>query len=132
LPGYLSKIHIKIFDNKTVKVGLDERATDAVIEAFRSGSNLRIVDEQGADLVIEGSVSGYAKDPYTYTSDQTILQYKITVTFTVRTVDRVKNEVFWEGRVSDWATYETDEEQGIDEAMEKTAKKLVTAILTNW
>lgn len=132
LPSYIQTIHIKIFENKTVKAGLDERATNAVNEAFRSGSNLRIVDENRADIVIEGNVSGYSKDPYTYTADQTILQYKITINFTIRSVDRQRNEVFWEGVVSDWATYDKDEEKGIDEALHKTAEKLVTTILTNW
>lgn len=132
LPSHIQKIHIKIFENKTVKAGLDERATNAVNEAFRSGSNLRIVDESSADIVIEGNVSGYSKDPYTYTADQTILQYKITIKFTIRSIDRQKNEVFWEGTVSDWATYNRDEDEGIDEAMRKTAEKLVTTILTNW
>ncbi|UCG91976.1 MAG: LptE family protein [candidate division WOR-3 bacterium] len=132
LPSYIQTIHIKIFENKTVKVGLDERATNAVNESFRSGSNLRIVDEDRADIVIEGKVSGYSKDPYTYTADQTILQYKITIKFTIRAVDRQRNEVFWEGAVSDWATYDKDEEEGIDEALHKTAEKLVTTILTNW
>ncbi|UCG91768.1 MAG: hypothetical protein JSV97_11960, partial [candidate division WOR-3 bacterium] len=35
LPSYIQTIHIKIFENKTVKVGLDERATNAVNESFR-------------------------------------------------------------------------------------------------
>ncbi|MFX0140502.1 MAG: LPS assembly lipoprotein LptE [Candidatus Hodarchaeota archaeon] len=132
LPNYMQKVHIKIFENQTFKAGLDELATNDVIEAFRSGSNLRIVDENSADIVIEGKVSGFSKDPYTYTSNQTIIEYKISIKFHVRCVDKVKNEVFWEGSVSDWATYATDEEEAVNEAMKKTADRLVTAILTNW
>ena len=132
MPEYMQKIYIGILKNRTLKPGLDELATNAVIEAFRSGSNLRIVDEGSADLVLEGSVSGFSKDPHTYTSDQTILQYKITVKYSMRCVDKVRNEVFWEGDVSDWALYENDEEQGIREALRKAAERLVTSILTNW
>ncbi len=132
LPNYLQKVHIKLFENQTLKVRLDELATDAVIEAFRSGSNLRIVDENSADIVIEGKISGFSKDPYVYTSDQTIIEYKISVKFSIRCVDKVRNEIFWEGSVSDWATYDTDEEGAIDEAIKKTADRLVNAILTNW
>jgi hypothetical protein len=132
LPDYIQKIHIKIFENRTVKVGLDELATNSVIEAFRSGSNLRIVDEKSADIIIEGTVSRFSKDPYTYTSDQTIIDYKITIKFTIRCIDRIKNEIFWEGDVSEWAIYSTNEDEGINEAMEKTAERLVTTILTNW
>jgi hypothetical protein len=132
LPAYMQKIHISLFENRTLKPGLDELATNNVIEAFRSGSNLRIVDAGSADLVLEGSVTGYSKNPYTYTSDQTILEYKITITYSVRCVDKAKNEVFWEGNVSDWALFATDEEQGVRDAAKKTAERLVTDILTNW
>jgi hypothetical protein len=125
-------IHIQFFENRTLKPGLDELATNAVTDAFRSGSNLRIVDEATADLILEGSVSGYSKDPHTYTSDQTILEYKITIRYSVRCVDKLRNEVFWEGDVSDWALYDTDEDQAIREAASKTAERLLTKILTNW
>ena len=132
LPDYLQRINIGLFENRTLKPGLDELATNAVVEAFRAGSNLRIVDEANADLVLEGGVSGYSKDPHTYTSDQTILEYRITVKYSVRCVDKARNEVFWEGDVSDWALYDTDEEGAIREAAKKTAERLVTNILTNW
>jgi hypothetical protein len=132
LPDHMQRIHIKFFENRTLKPGLDELATNAVIDAFRSGSNLRIADEATADLVLEGSVSGYSKDPHTYTSDQTILEYKITIRYSVRCVDKLRNEVFWEGDVSDWALYDTDEDQAIREAIDKTAERLLTRILTNW
>lgn len=132
LPDHMQRIHIKFFENRTLKPGLDELATNAVTDAFRSGSNLRITDEGSADLVLEGSVSGYSKDPHTYTSDQTILEYKITIRYSVRCVDKLRNDVFWEGDVSDWALYDTDEEQGTREAVRKAAERLLTRILTNW
>lgn len=132
LPGYIKKIHIKIFDNQTIKTGLDETATQATIDAFRSGSGLRIVDEKQADIIIEGTVSDYNKEPYVYTGALNITQYKITVKFSVRCIDQIKNSVFWEGDVAEWATYTTNEDDGIKAAIQKTAEKLVTTILTNW
>jgi len=132
MPEYMQKIYIGILENRTLKPGLDELATNAIIEAFRSGSNLRIVDESSADLVLDGSVSGFSKDPHTFTSDQTILQYKITIRYSMRCIDKVRNEVFWEGDVSDWALFDTDEDEGIREAAQKVAERLVTSILTNW
>jgi hypothetical protein len=134
LPTHLQTVHVKLFANKTLKAGLDELATDQVIRAFGSGSNLRITDQQSADLVIEGDVSGFSKIPYTYTSDQNVTDYKITIALKVRCVDVARNEVFWEGTVSEWATYafDADEDGAIDEAMKKTAELLVVRILTNW
>ncbi|UCC11426.1 MAG: LptE family protein [candidate division WOR-3 bacterium] len=134
LPAHLQTVHISLFTNKTLKAGLDELATNQVIRAFGSGSNLRITDKQNADLVIEGDVSGFSKTPYTYTSDQNVIDYKIAITFKVRCVDVARNDIFWEGAVSEWATYaaDADEDGAIDEAMKKTAELLVVTILTNW
>jgi len=132
MPAHLQRIYVDFFENRTLKAGLDEIATNNVIEAFRSGSNLRIVDQGSADLILTGSVTGYSKSPHTYTSDQAILEYKITIKYSVRCVDKERNEVFWEGDVSDYSLFETDEEQAIREAAKKTAERLVTNILTNW
>jgi len=132
LPDYIQKVYIKIFENTTVKTGLDEIATQATIEAFRTGSDLKITDERQADIVIEGQIVNYNKEPYVYTGALSVSQYKVTITFHVRCLDQAKNGVFWEGDVSEWALFETDENQGINEATKKTAQKLVTTILTNW
>jgi hypothetical protein len=132
LPGYMKTVHVKLFENNTFKAGLDEIATNSVVDAFLSGSGMRIVGENDAALVIEGRVSGYAKEPYTYTSAATVIEYRITVTLAARCLDQVQNDVFWEGSVSDWVTYETDEDQAIVDASKKAAEKLVNTILTNW
>ncbi len=132
LPGYMKKVHIKIFENQTIKAGLDELATLAVNDAFRGGSGLRIVDEKQADLVIEGSVTGYDKEPYIYTGSTSVSQYKITVKFSVRCIDQVTNNIFWEGDISEWTICENNEDEGIKDAMRKTADRMVTAVLTNW
>jgi len=132
LPGHMRKLNVKLFENATVKTGLDELATQAVTEAFRTGSGLKLTDEKQADIVIEGRVANYVKEPYVYTGALSITQYKVTVTFSARCVDQVNNTVFWEGEVADWTLFTSDENQGIAEAMKKTAQKLVTTILTNW
>ncbi len=132
LPGYIHRIHIKIFENQTYKTGLDEIATESTIEAFRKNSNLKIVSEDQADIVINGKVTGFSKEPYVYTGALNVSQYKITIRFSVTCFDQVKNTIFWQGDISDWATYTTDEDTGIREAIKKTADRLVTAIITNW
>jgi hypothetical protein len=132
LPEYMKTVHIKLFENNTLKAGIDETVTNSVIDAFISGSGLRVIDEAGAALVVEGRVSGYSRDPFTYTSAAAVIEYKVTVTLSARCIDQVRNEVFWEGSVSDWVTYESDEDQAILDASKKAAEKLVNTILTNW
>ncbi len=132
LPSHIKRIHIKLFENNTLKPGLDEKTTLIMTDAFRSGSGLRIVGENNADLILEGRIINYQKAPYTYTGDQSFVEYRITVTLNARCIDREKNEVFWEGNVSDWATYSDNEDLAIDAAIKKAAEKMVDAILTNW
>uniref|UniRef100_A0A7V3VUI8 DUF4136 domain-containing protein n=1 Tax=candidate division WOR-3 bacterium TaxID=2052148 RepID=A0A7V3VUI8_UNCW3 len=132
LPGYIKKVHIKIFENQTYKTGLDEIATQMTIEAFRNNSNLKITAEDQADLVISGKVTGFSKEPYVYTGALNVSEYKITIKFSVVCIDQVKNTIFWQGDVSDWAIYTTDEDKSIREAAKRTAERLVNIILTNW
>lgn len=132
LPGYIKKVHIKIFENQTYKPGLDEIATQLTIEAFRNNSNLKIVSEDQADIVISGKITGFSKDPYVYTGALNVSQYKITVKFSVICFDQVKNTIYWQGDISDWAIYTTDEDASIKEATKRTAERLVTTILANW
>lgn len=132
LPDYIQKVHVRFFENATVKTGIDEIATQATVEAFRTGSGLKITDERQADIVIEGRIANYHKEPYVYTDALSVSRYKVTVSFHVRCLDQARSGVFWEGDVSEWALFETDENQGISEAVKKTSQKLVTTILTNW
>lgn len=132
LPGYIHKVHIKIFENQTYKTGLGEIATESTIEAFRKNSNLKIVSEDQADIVISGKVTGFSKEPYVYTGALNVSQYKVTIRFSIVCLDQVKNTIFWQGDVSEWATYTTDEDAGTRDAIKKTAERLVTMILTNW
>ncbi len=132
LPGYIKRVHIKIFENQTYKAGLEEIATQLTIEAFRSNSNLKIVSAEQADIVIAGKVTGFSKDPYVYTGALDVSQYKITVRFSITCLDQVRNTIYWQGDISDWAIYTVDEESSIKEATKRTAERLVTTILTNW
>lgn len=132
LPGYIKKVHIKIFENQTLKPGLDEIGTQTTIEAFRNNSNLKIVSEDQADIVVSGKITGFSKDPYVYTGALDVSQYKITVKFSVTCFDQVKNTIYWQGDISDWAIYTTDEDASIKEAIKRAAERLVTTILTNW
>ncbi|MEO0161390.1 MAG: LPS assembly lipoprotein LptE [candidate division WOR-3 bacterium] len=125
-------MHIKIFENQTYKTGLDELATQTTLEAFRNNSGLQLVSEEQADIVLIGKVTGFAKEPYVYAGALSVSQYKITIKLSVTVYDRVRNTIFWQGDVADWATYTTEEEKGIREAMKRTAERLVTVILTNW
>ncbi|MGB9719981.1 MAG: LPS assembly lipoprotein LptE [bacterium] len=132
LPGYIRKVHIKIFENQTYKPGLNEIATETTIEAFRNNSSLKIVSEEQADIVVNGKVTGFSKDPHVYTGALDVTQYKITVKLSVTCLDQVKNTIFWQGDISDWAIYTTDEDESIKEAIKRAAERLVTTILTNW
>lgn len=132
LPGHLHDVHVRIFTNSTYKPGLDEASTTAMITAFQTGSGLRIVDESQADLVIEGSVADFSRDPYTYTGALNVTQYKVSVKLHVRAVDQVKNAVYYEGDVIEWAVYSDDENAAIQEAVTKAAQSVVNNILTHW
>ncbi len=134
LPSHFKNIYIEIFENRTIKIGLGEEMTREIIKQLTADGSLRVSGESKAQLKITGQISYFNKEPYVYSGNQTIDKYRISLRCNVQCIDLVKNEVYWEGEVSDWALIEQnqDESIGISEAMTKVAKETVRRILTNW
>lgn len=134
LPSHLKGVYIEIFENRTIKIELGEQMTKELVRQFNTDGSLRATSESRAQLKVKGSVSYFNKEPYVYSGDQTIYKYKITVKCNIQAIDLVKNEVYWEGEVSDWAILEQnqDEVPATNEAITKVAKEIVRRILINW
>ncbi len=134
LPPNLKNVYIEIFENRTIKVGLGEDMSRELIHQFMADGTMRITSEGKSQLKLTGEVSYFNKEPYVYSGNQTVYKYKITLSCKIKCLDLTKNTTYWEGEISDWATFDQnqDETVGIKEAMTKVAKETVRRILTNW
>ena len=134
LYSHVRSIAIPVFRNETIRYGLAEPLTKALIEAFTRDGTLRVSSEREADSVLEGTIVEYEKTPFIYDEYETVSSFKVTIRIEVEFVDRVRDGVFWRREFEDWGDYPADgqEEDGIDKATEKLKDRLVREIIEGW
>lgn len=134
LYSHIKSIAIPVFENETVKYGLSEELTDKLIQGFMEDGSLRIKDEREADSVLLGKVVKYEKLPFIYDEYEKTSAFKVVIGVEVQFRDRVNDRTLWTKKFEDWGSYsaEGDEEEGIEQAMEKLKDRLVREIVEGW
>ena len=133
LPSYMKVVRIQFFENRTLQPLLGEMFTDCLKTSFIK-ERMTITSTGDADLEIEGKVLDYKREPYTYTGEQTITVYRMSLRVSIRVLDLAKNKVFFEREVSDYVDQpaEEDEELWIPKMCQEVADRTVQEIVTHW
>jgi hypothetical protein len=135
LPSHLKTVGITPVLNSTTQPGLAEQLNDALPQAFNADRSLRVTNLEAANLVLNATVSGYSRDAASYTGDQAVSAYKVTVSAQVDVRDQVRDEDFYSGPASASITYDPGartEEQAASEAVSKLASEIVRQVLIAW
>lgn len=133
LPSYMRVVRIQFFENRTLQPLLGETYTDCLKNTFIK-ERMTVTSGGDADLEIEGKVLSYKREPFTYTGEQTITLYRMSLRVSVKVLDLVKNEVFFEQEISDYVDQpaDADEESWISKMCQKVAERTVQEIVTHW
>lgn len=147
LPAHIKTIAVTPFVNKidfqsgkpNVYVPLLEvKAHDEVINQFLFDGNLRIAEEEDADLVLKGELIGYDRSALRYTANNDVQEYRITITVRLKMLDS-HGEVMWEEpSFSGEDTYfltgpnATSEAGAIEDAVKDLAKRIVERTVEDW
>ncbi len=141
LPPAARTIAIPNFKNQTSQPQADQFITYAVREEFVRRSRLLLVEAQAkADLVLEGTVTGFKTTPVSYSEAGAANLYEVRLTMDVRLIDMQSGEVFFQGNgLSFQETYETEstdffsqETGSLAKIAAKFAASIVTSILENF
>jgi len=136
LPPHIKSLAIPVFENETLRYGIEEVLTIYLIEAFIADGSLKVRDEKKADSVILGKIVKYEKQPYLYDEYEKVSAYRITVGVDVVFKDKIKDKVLWEEKgLEEWGTYIVEnetEEDGIKEASNRLKDTILKAIAQGW
>jgi len=159
IPPHIKSIAIPLVNNQTAEFGIAENITDNIIEVFNEENILRIVDEENADSILQGTIISLDDAPYTFSSEEAVSEYRINITMEITWKD-IENDVdLLKKRYSGWGAYglsgdintdgiDNDGDGKIDEedddefgeprsfatkiAITKIAEDVVNNILTSW
>jgi len=134
-------ISVPAFVNKTTRVELEQRVTQAVAEEFVSRGRLRLVNVPAeADVILRGSIDSFGIFPIAFNQQGRATQYQISITANIELIDhRAEDKVLWKNdqyrftenyQVNVESTDAFDQEtRAIREIAVRFAESLVTNLL---
>ena len=149
LPENYRTIFVQPFENKIDFVngddrnlyvaGLESRLREAVVDRYLFDGNLRVADQDTADLVLKGRLLKFEREELRLQTNETVKEYRIRVTVALTLYDPVEQKDIWvEPSFSGESTYYTSgplaksESQAISDALQDLATRAVARTIENW
>ncbi|MEO0083706.1 MAG: LptE family protein [candidate division WOR-3 bacterium] len=136
LPSNIKTIAIPVVNNLTIKPGLAELLTEQLITDFTKDRTLQIAQLDKADLILECKITNYEKTPQSYTADQEVTEWKITLTAEIMVENKTsaEPEILIKENVSVWIIYDAskEEDEGIQQAISKLSQEIIRKVTTSW
>jgi hypothetical protein len=95
LPEGTKTIAVPGFINNTNEPYVDVEVTKAVTDEFVADGRLRVVDLDGADLVLRGRITKYEVIALSYTADSFVQQYRVHLVVDAVLDDLRAKKILW-------------------------------------
>lgn len=141
IPEGVNTVYIPFFaDQSTSNLGdLSDRLNRVLVNRFINQTRLSLANSrQGADAVLEGSITGYSNQPFSITGEEEADQNEVIVR--VRATFRYTSEENpeWTKNFNGRATYDPNEDPiegesiAADEALEQLANNIFNDAVSGW
>jgi hypothetical protein len=133
----IKSLAIPTFENESSEFGLAENVTDQLVRAFQQDGLLRITSQDQADAVLHGRIVRVEDMPYTAQANQTVQEYRFSVSCEIDLINAKTNETMWSQPFNAWAIYPYDgslakRDGAIQEAVGKLQADLLNKIVGSW
>lgn len=132
LPPHINTVGIPLFEDRTTEFGIDQLLTDALIEAVTEDNTLKIANPRNADALISGVIVSVKDRAGQYSADETASDYRVFINVKAQFEDVKKRLILWEDSITQWGSYETDRNAGIEEALEKISTEILNRSVSGW
>lgn len=149
LPSRFQTIYVQPFENKIDYMSASERqlyfpqleirVRDAIIDRFLLDGNLKINEQDDADLVLKGQVISVDRGDLRLTNDEDVREYRLAITVALTLVDPVNEKIVWqETAFTGDTSYFTSgpnaksESAAIQEAVNDLARRVVDRTIQDW
>lgn len=139
LLGGIRSIGIPVADNQTSEFAVAERLTERAIDAYAEDGQLRVVDEESAQALLQLNVISIEDRPHTYTTAEQTEQYRFAVLVAAELVRVEDGEVLLAlTELEGWGTYDAarSEEEGrdpaVNQALDMVLEELVDRTTAGW
>ncbi len=139
IPPEAKTISVLYFPNKSplVEPTLSPLFTDGLRDKFTRQTNLEMVERNG-DLAIEGEISEYDTKPVAIQGDQTAAMNRLTISITVRFVNRYEPDKDFDTKFTQFKDYPSTEDLNnikadlFDELIDMLSDDVFNKAVVNW
>lgn len=124
----INSVAIQRFENMTTEFGIEDRMTDAVIDAFIADGTMRVLPSDQAEAILEGSLVSYNRKPYEYDESDQVTSYVVEMDFVIHLKKPGDDSDFWTETMSQRGVYDLLTETEEDARL-KAINLLVEAII---
>lgn len=130
---------VEYFENKAPRINpsLANSLSEALIDKYRKLTPLEMLEE-GGDLLVYGTITGYDTKPIAVTADEVASQNRLTVTIKLTYSNKLHPEEDFEKSFSAYADYDSMqsldsvESQLCDDIIEILVEDIFNATVANW
>ena len=135
LPSYLQTVKVIPFRSRITEYGLEQDLTSRITEMLVRDGRLAVVTGE-QDCEMEGSVTYWARTPYSYTSGEQVEEYKLEIRVELTFTDLIdESDILNSENVSSWVVYDPEtesEDSARNRLLEETAEDIVGRCLSGW
>jgi outer membrane lipopolysaccharide assembly protein LptE/RlpB len=110
-----------IFTNKSYRANVGATLTESLVDEFARRSGGKVMSEESADLVLNGTVLTYATSPVSYSADDKVREYRAVITVESTLIERTTRTVIWKGVLSWGQDYPANTDVGLQQNSEEAA-----------
>lgn len=112
---------IPMFTNKSYRANVGAALTESLVDEFARRSGGKVMSEESADLVLNGTVLTYATSPISYSADDKVREYRAVMTVESTLIVRNTHAVIWKGVLSWGQDYPANSDVGLQQNSEEAA-----------
>ena len=146
MPGGIKTVAVPTFKNEIPpqeqfahRAGIETELTSAVIDRFIFDGNIKVVDEDKADAILEGSIISYEQEGLRFDSVENVEEYRLFLVIKFKLVDGKTGKVIlqepnFSGRAEFFVSRNplSNRRQSANAATYDLAKSLVNRIIEEW
>ena len=135
--GDIKKIAVPYLKNDTAEPDIEIDITQRIIDALIKDNTLKVVSEDEADAILEGSIIEYKNVPFTFSENNESIQaeqYRLVIGLNVSLFSKKKNAYIWENKkISAHGDYylESNTDQTYEKALDNVYNDIVESILSS-
>ena len=128
----IKTVAVPFFENRTTEPGLEILVTELIVRELVDDNTLKVVSEQEADAVLDGSIVEYFNIPFSFNRDLNAEEYHVVITVDVTLFNRRLNEPIWKNeRIKGDGSYFIDIPSASFENAQAEAVKEITDRILN-